>query len=106
MKRSLGIALVLMFVVSLAPLVLHAQDVASVTGVVSDASGAVIVGADVAMVNTGTNATYHATTNSVGSYTIVNVAPGPGYKITVMKDGFEPVAVTSIYLAVASTRTQ
>jgi hypothetical protein len=85
---------------------MHAQDAASVTGVVTDTSGAVIVGADVALVNTGTNATYHGKTNSIGSYTIPNVPPGPGYKITFTKDGFQAQNVLDIYLTVATTRTQ
>ena len=76
------------------------------TGVVTDTSGAVIVGADISLVNTTTSATYHAKTNAVGSYSIVNVLPGPGYKITIAESGFQPVVVTDIYLTVATTRTQ
>jgi hypothetical protein len=52
------------------------------TGIVTDTSGAIVVGADVALVNTATNVSYHATTNSQGFYTIPNVPPGPGYKVT------------------------
>jgi hypothetical protein len=88
------------------PSLVRAQDVASLTGNVTDTSGAIIVGADVALVNTATNASYHATTNSLGSYTISNVPPGPGYKITFSAKGFEPVNVTDVYLNVANTRTQ
>jgi hypothetical protein len=80
--------------------------VASLTGVVTDTTGALVVGADIALVNTATNASYHATTNSLGSYTIPNVPPGPGYKITFSGKGFEPVDVTNVYLNVANTRTQ
>ncbi len=106
MRRSLGFALFLMFTLSLAPTLLHAQDVAAVTGVVTDTSGALIVGADVSLLSTTTSVTYHAKTNSLGSYTIVNVAPGPGYKITISQSGFQPAVVTNIYLTVATTRTQ
>ena len=87
MKRFFGIALLVVFAVSMAPLTMWAQDISSVTGVVTDVSGAVIVGAEVTLVNTTTNASYHAKTNSVGSYTIVNVPPGPGYKITFTQSG-------------------
>jgi hypothetical protein len=106
MKRSLSIVFCLFLAMSAAPSLLRAQDVASVTGVVTDTSDAVIVGASVALVNTTTNASYSAKTNSLGSYIIVNVPPGPGYKLTFTQGGFRPEVVTDIYLAVASTRTQ
>jgi hypothetical protein len=106
MKRSLSIVFCLFLAMSAAPSLLRAQDVASVTGVVTDTSDAVVVGAGVALVNTTTNASYHTKTNSLGSYIIVNVPPGPGYKLTFTQGGFRPEVVTDIYLAVASTRTQ
>jgi len=96
---------VLMMVLSV-PALLWAQDVASLTGVVTDTTGAIVPGADVALVNTTTNVSYHAFTNDQGSYTIPNVAPGPGYKLTVSMSGFEPLVISNIYLNVARTRTQ
>jgi hypothetical protein len=106
MKRSLSIVFCLFLAMSAAPSLLRAQDVASVTGVVTDTSDAVVVGASVALVNTTTNASYNTKTNSLGSYLIMNVPPGPGYKLTFTQSGFRPEVVTDIYLAVASTRTQ
>ena len=85
---------------------LHAQETSAVTGVVSDTTGAVVVGADVLLENTATSAQYHAKTNTLGSYTIVKVLPGQGYKLTVTMGGFEPAVVSDIYLTVATTRTQ
>jgi hypothetical protein len=87
------------------PALLQAQDVASLTGLVSDSTGAVVAGADVALVNTTTNAVYRTSTNSLGSYTIVAIPPGPGYKITFSRSGFEVLTVSNVYLNVASTRT-
>ncbi len=84
----------------------HAQDLASITGVVSDSSGAVIPGAGVLLANDSTSASYKAVTNSVGSYSIANVAPGPGYKITFTATNFKTVVITGIYLSVSNTRTQ
>ncbi len=104
MRRLAGFAFTLA-AVWLAP-VARAQDAAAVTGVVSDSSGAVIVGADVALVNTATRASYVSRTNSLGSYRIVNVTPGPGYKLTFKMPGFGQVVVNDIYLTVANTRTQ
>src|SRR5580658_8718158 len=84
----------------------RAQDTASVTGVVTDSTGAVIPGTNVKLENASTSVAYNALSNSLGSYTIANVAPGPGYKITFTRDGFKPVVITGIYLNVDATRTQ
>lgn len=83
-----------------------AQDVASITGVITDTSGAVVPDADVQLVDTKTSATYNAKTNDAGAYSFTRLLPGPGYKITVSKQGFETVAVSDIYLAVNTTHTQ
>src|SRR5258708_7322848 len=106
MKSSLRVVLFVLVAFGLFSTLLRAQDVASVTGVVTDTSGGVVVGADLTMVNTTTNGEYHATTNSVGSYTISNVPPGAGYKITIAQKGFQPLVFSNIYLTVANTRTQ
>jgi hypothetical protein len=86
--------------------VASAQDVASLTGVVTDKSGAVIPGTKVILLDTRTNTSYQATTNSVGVYVFPRVSPGPGYKITFSKDGFENFTVANVYLAVSATHTQ
>ena len=85
---------------------IKAQDYASISGVVSDATGAVIPGVTVLLQNTLTSSSYKATTNEVGSYTILNVPSGPGYKIMFSRDGFNSLSVSDIYLVVSNTRTQ
>jgi Carboxypeptidase regulatory-like domain len=105
MRRLLSKIVVLVLALSF-PALLKAQNVASMTGVVTDSTGAIIPGADVTLVNTTTGTTYHATTNSSGSFTITNVTPGPGYKATFSLKGFEPLVISDIYLTVANTRTQ
>src|ERR1700733_12647020 len=104
--RRLLLQLTVLTIALSLPTLVCAQDVASLTGTITDTSGAVIVGADVVLVNTTTNETYRATTNSLGSYTISNVPPGPGYKITFSAQGFASVDVVNVYLNVANTRTQ
>jgi hypothetical protein len=106
LTRNLLAKLFFLGTVFFAPILLSAQDVASLTGIVSDATGAVVAGADVALVNTTTNASYHAKTNSLGAYRIVDLPPGPGYKVTFSRSGFEPLAITDVYLNVSNTRTQ
>ena len=106
MIRRLLLRLVVLTITLSVPSLLRAQDVASLTGIVTDSSGAVVPGADVVLLNTATNASYHAFTNSQGSYTIVNVPPGPGYRVTISITGFDPLVVSNVYLNVARTRTQ
>jgi len=86
--------------------VLRAQDVASLTGEVTDSSGAKVPGVQVALVNTTTNLSYATTTNGTGSYTFTSLPPGPGYKLTFTAAGFRPVAISGIYLNVDATRTE
>src|ERR1700740_2489656 len=49
----------------------------SVAGGVTDSTGAVVAGAKVTATNRATNAAKLAETNSSGSYSITNLAPGP-----------------------------
>lgn len=88
------------------PRLVKAQSVASVTGVVTDASGAAVPGAGVKLVDTRTGTAYFAKTAGDGSYRIVDLPPGPGYALTVTKDGFQTFVVGSLYLPVATPTTQ
>jgi hypothetical protein len=85
---------------------LAAQDVASLAGVVTDTTGAVVQDVTVTLLDTKTNSSYEAKTNSVGAYTFHDLQPGPGYKVTFTKGGFETVSVPNLYLAVNTTHTQ
>ena len=88
------------------PALLRAQDVGSITGVVTDQTGAVISGVDVTLQNPQTGQTYKAVTNAIGSYTINLVKPGPGYKMAFAKTGFKTVVISGVYMNVDATRTQ
>jgi hypothetical protein len=88
------------------PARMAAQDVASLTGVVTDTSGAIVTGAQVNLVDTKTNTSYDTTTNSAGAYFYTKLTPGPGYRVTITKEGFDTVVVTDLYLAVNTTHTQ
>ncbi len=105
MKKMFLKALVLIFALVLSAQV-YGQAVASITGSVTDSSGAVIPGASVTLENTTVSFKYQAVTNSIGTYTIQNVQPGPGYKITVQAAGFKMAVITGLYLNVSATRTQ
>jgi Carboxypeptidase regulatory-like domain len=83
-----------------------AQDVASLTGVVTDPTGAVVAGIDVKLLDTKTNTAYQTKTNALGAYLFSNLKPGPGWQITFTREGFETLKLSDVYLAVNSAHTQ
>lgn len=73
----------------LAPVIVLAQkDTASLTGEVTDSSGAVITGAQIEAVSMETNYAYHAVSNTGGDWTISPVRIGT-YRVTVIASGFK-----------------
>ncbi len=84
----------------------EAQDVASLTGVVTDSSGAVVTDAEVILRNPQTGVVYKTNTNATGSYTLTQIKPGPGYQLEVSRSGFERVVISGLYLNVDATRVQ
>jgi len=85
---------------------LAAQDVASLTGVVTDTTGAVVPNVNVKLVDTKTDAAYETTTNTVGAYIFHDLLPGAGYEVTFSKQGFDTVVVPKLNLAVNTVHTQ
>src|SRR6476659_5550602 len=84
--KALVLAALLCFV-ALRPV--HAQEVrASITGVVSDPSGAPIPGAKVTITNVGRNTTVATDTNDSGAYITPLLEPGT-YTVTVERSGFK-----------------
>jgi hypothetical protein len=105
-KRFGGMIIALWFATTLMVASAWAQDAASVIGTVTDKTGAAISDVGAKLTNTRTGAIYEAQTDADGSYRFLRVPPGPGYALTVSKDGFQAVTVSDLYLAVATTRTQ
>jgi len=71
----------------------------SITGTVTDASGASIAGAMVTIRQVDTNAIRTVTTSDVGSYTVTQLAPGT-YSVKVDKTGFEGFQQNNLTLAI------
>jgi uncharacterized lipoprotein YajG len=72
MKKSLIVlAAALLFAA-----VIYAQTLTSVTGTVSDPSGAIVPGAVVSIVNDSTHASRQTTADSEGRYSLLQVEPG------------------------------
>ena len=83
--RSFAICLLILFTGA----VVRAQSVhGTLAGTVADSTGAVIGGAKVDVVNTGTAATYTATTTSAGIFRFEDVALG-NYVVTATAQGFK-----------------
>src|SRR5919205_3924669 len=72
---------------------------ASVTGLVTDATGAVVTGASVTLKNKATNVETTGTTDSSGYYTFATVPIGE-YTVTVERQGFKRVVVEGVKLEV------
>jgi hypothetical protein len=83
---------------------LAAQTVSGMTGTVTDSSGAVIVGADVAITNESTGVVSHVGTTGVGTYAISGLNPG-FYSVTVVAHGFQKYIKTHVNVEVGSVPT-
>jgi hypothetical protein len=70
---------------------------ATITGTLTDSSGAPMAGVTVTVKNLGTNATTIAVTNENGIYSIPNLFPG-AYSLEFKKDGFKPIVYPSVTL--------
>jgi hypothetical protein len=71
----------------------------SITGEVTDPSGAIISGATVTVVQASTNATHTVTTSDAGTYTVPQLPPGT-YSVKAVKSGFEAYTQTGIVLSI------
>ena len=88
--------------VLLSVLQLQAQvDTGSITGTVTDPSGAVVSGARVTLTNEGTAAALAVTTGSDGSYTFSPVKIG-SYKIEATAQGFKTITQSNIVVNVSA----
>ena len=106
MNKTILAVLCAILTSTLFPAFAYGQDVASLTGVVTDKSGAVVADTVVRLTDTKTNQSYATQTNALGSYTFPKVLPGPGYSVTFSKEGFASLTVSDIYLAVGASHTQ
>ena len=79
--------------------VLMASPTATVTGRVTDPSGAAIPGVDVRAINIETGLKQAVQTNDEGLYRILNLAPG-SYRIVMEKHGFKMIIKPGVELHV------
>jgi Carboxypeptidase regulatory-like domain len=58
-----------------------------INGTVTDSSGALVIGANISVVNTATGVSYHTTTDNLGSYHVTQLPPG-SYNMEAARIGF------------------
>jgi hypothetical protein len=84
----------------------QAQDNSSLTGVVTDPSGAVVVDASVTLANPSIGFSATKATNSIGEYDFSDVPPASNYSLTVSKAGFSTLTLDQITLNVGNKETR
>lgn len=76
----------------------------SITGQVSDPTGAVIVGATVTLTDTATRTTTTTTSNGTGRFLFPTLKPGT-YNVSITKTGFQKLLVPGVTVAVSQAIT-
>ena len=103
MRRYVLLALWVAAIVAwVSPATAFAQATGTISGVVTDESGAVIPGVTVEVTNTDTNQSRTAVTGSDGFYTVPLLQPGP-YTVKATLQGFRTYVREGLRVAVEST---
>ncbi len=87
------------------PLSGQATNSGTVVGQVTDPSGAVVVGATVALIDLSTNTPLTTVTNESGHFAFINTPPG-NYDVMVTKQGFDRARVQKQHVNVGMTLTE
>jgi hypothetical protein len=82
------------------PFLANAQDTGSISGTVSDKSGAAVAGAELVITSTAGSLTRATTTNSDGAF-VAGGLPGGSYDLTVTAKGFQKYTAHGVVLDVA-----
>ncbi|MCC6365582.1 MAG: TonB-dependent receptor [Bryobacterales bacterium] len=85
----------LLLVFCLVPLLIGQETTGAITGLITDPSGAVLAGAEVTVVNVGTNASYKTQSNATGNY-IFRTLPVGAYRLTAGAPGFKRFEATNL----------
>src|SRR5260370_41361210 len=72
-------------------------DTASVSGVISDQMGAIVIGAEERITNSDTNDSSASTSDQSGVYLVTGLRPGR-YRIKVATEGFKGIDLTDLPL--------
>ncbi len=101
MKRTVWLFILTLFFVTAGAL---AQSTGTISGIVTDATGAVIPGAQVAILGLATGSARNTVSDSAGSFTAPSLQPGE-YSIVVNASGFGKFTIPRLVLEVNTTAT-
>jgi hypothetical protein len=101
--RNLAATIAACFLLAAAPHLVAQSTFGTILGTVHDASGAVIPGAAVTLLNTGTSAQREVTTDGSGNFVFSNIDVGT-YSITIAAQGFEKFNQTDIGITARESR--
>ncbi|RZU39924.1 TonB-dependent receptor [Edaphobacter modestus] len=107
MKRSAGWSLLVALIMALVleSVSAHAQKLTgTLSGTVTDSSGAAVPGATVTVVNTATSKTFTATTDAHGNYTFAEL-PDSTYNVKIVSPNFKEFTAQGAVVHVATTTT-
>jgi outer membrane receptor protein involved in Fe transport len=102
--KAIAVAMAIGLIAFLAsPWVVQAQSTsATISGTVTDETGAVVQGAHILLTNEATSTEQTTMSGSAGNFTIINIPPGT-YSILVSKDGFNTIRQIDLTLLVNQT---
>jgi len=93
----------LIFAGFLSPVSVLGQKItSSIVGLVTDASGSAVPGAQITVTNEGTRISIEAATDSTGNYAVHNLPAGV-YEIQTKKEGFQSLRISGIQVLTAKT---
>ena len=92
-------AFALVFICLTCMTICRADDLAAVTGLITDPQGRSVPGVTILITNLGTNVVSRTVTNDQGIYRVPSLQPGI-YRITVDKDGFKSIVKSGVELHV------
>ena len=98
----LRLCLLVALICSTAPASLAQATYGNIIGTVTDPAGAVVPGAQVKAVNTGTNISSIVRTNPSGNYELTQLLPGT-YNVTFSKEGFQNFVQENVTVAVGQS---
>src|SRR5215470_3350597 len=102
MKRSIISLSTVLLVLAMGCRLAWGQATAQISGTVSDQTGAVLPGAEIAATQTDTGVARMTISNETGSYVLPNLPLGP-YRVEVALPGFRTFIQTGVILQVNSS---
>ena len=98
-RHSFSVLLILIALLCFSGILLAQSSTATLSGTVEDQNGAIVAGANVALVNLVQGSQRLATTNDEGRFVFPQLAPGQ-YSVTATREGFAPVEIKNVTLNV------